>query len=139
MSTTKSIPALRAYDEGLQLAACREQYAGVSQVRRSHDTGFQLRHGFSKLAQTYAALGYDDKAEQASRRAVELSDNLPAQDRLLIAANHASIMHDPAKAIAAYEQLAKVNPDDAQTQFALPNCTKIPAISIRRRNTCRKS
>ena len=44
---------------------------------------------FSKLAQTYAAMGYDDKAEQASRRAIELSDNLPAQDRFLIQANHA--------------------------------------------------
>ena len=57
---------------------------------------------FSKLAQTYAAMGYDDKAEQASRHAVELSDNLPAQDRFLIAASHASLTHDTAKAIAAY-------------------------------------
>ena len=74
---------------------------------------------FSKLAQTYAALGYDDKAEQASRRAVALSDNLPRADRYLIQANHASIMHDTAKAIAAYENLTKVNPDDTDAQFAL--------------------
>ena len=74
---------------------------------------------FSELAQTYASLGYDDKAEQASRQAVSLSDNLSAQDRYLIEANHASIMHDTAKAISAYENLTKVNPDDSDAQFKL--------------------
>ncbi len=117
--TTKSIPALRAYDEGLQLARSGNNTQALAKFEEATTQDSSFAMGFSKLAQTYAALGYDDKAEQASRRAVELSDNLPAQDRLLIAANHASIMHDPAKAIAAYEQLAKVNPDDAQTQFAL--------------------
>ncbi len=117
--TTKSVPALRAYDEGLQLARTGNNTQALAKFEEATTQDSSFAMGFSKLAQTYAALGYDDKAEQASRRAVELSDNLPAQDRLLIAANHASIMHDPAKAIAAYEQLAKVNPDDAETQFAL--------------------
>ena len=117
--TTKSIPALRAYDEGLQLLRAGNDTQAVNKFEEAtaRDSGFAM--AFSKLAQTYAALGYDDKAEQASRRAVELSDNLPAQDKLLIAADHAGILHDPAKAIAAYEQLAKVNPDDTDTQFAL--------------------
>jgi len=117
--TTKSVPALRAYDEGLQLARSGNYTQAVTKFEdaTTQDPSFAL--AFSKLAQTYAALGYDDKAEQASRRAVELSDNLPAADRFLIQANHASIMHDTAKAIAAYEQLAKVNPDDSDTQFAL--------------------
>ena len=117
--TTKSIPALRAYDEGLQLerAGNSTQALPKFQEATTQDPGFAM--AYSHLAQTYATLGYDDKAEQASRRAVELSDNLPPQDRLLIQASHAGIMHDPAKAIAAYEQLAKVNPDDTDTQFAL--------------------
>ena len=117
--TTKSIPALRAYDEGLQLKRAGNNTQAVKKFEEAtaQDSGFAM--AFSKLAQTYAALGYDDKAEQASRRAVELSDNLPAQDKLLIAADHAGILHDPAKAIAAYEQLAKVNPDDTDAQFAL--------------------
>ncbi len=54
-------------------------------------------------------------------RAVSLSDNLSAQDRYLIEANHASIVHDTAKAIAAYENLTKVNPDDIDAQFKLAN------------------
>jgi len=117
--TTKSIPALRAYDEGLQLARAGNDTQAVTKFEEAttQDPSFAL--AFSRLAQTYAALGYDDKAEQASRRAVELSDNLPAADRFLIQANHAGILHDTAKAIAAYQELAKVNPDDTDVQFAL--------------------
>lgn len=117
--TTKSIPALRAYDEGLQLARAGNNTQAVAKFEEAttQDPGFAM--AFSHLAQTYAALGYDDKADHASRRAVELSENLPAQDRLLIQARRAGLMHDPAKAIAAYEQLAKITPDNADTQFAL--------------------
>jgi eukaryotic-like serine/threonine-protein kinase len=117
--TTKSVPALRAYDEGLQLMRSGEnnQAAPKFEEAVSQDPGFAM--AFARLAQTYAALGYDDKAEQASRRAIELSDSLPARERFLIQANHASILHDTTKAIAAYEELAKVNPDDTNGQFAL--------------------
>jgi len=117
--TTKSIPALRAYDEGSQLVRAGDNTQAVTkfEAAAAQDPSFAM--AFSKLAQTYAALGYDDKAEQASRRAVELSDNLPAQDRYLIQAIHAGILHDTAKAIAAYQQLAKVDPDDTDAQFAL--------------------
>ena len=109
------MPALRAYNEGLALTRAGEQHQGSYEVRRGHRARSKFCHGiFASLAQTYASLGYDDKAEQASRRAVSLSDNLSAQDRYLIEANHASIMHDTAKAIAAYENLTKVNPDDTR-------------------------
>jgi tetratricopeptide (TPR) repeat protein len=116
---TNSIPALRAYDEGRQLARAGNYTQAVTKFEEATKQDPNFAMGFSKLAQTYAALGYDEKAEQASRHAVELSDNLPAQDRFLIQANHAGMLHDTAKAIAAYEQLAKVNPDDTDAQFAL--------------------
>ncbi len=116
---TKSLPALRAYDEGLQLVRAGNNTQAVTKFEdaTTQDPAFAM--AFSRLAQTYSALGYDDKAEQASRRAVELSDNLPAQDRFLIQASHASLMHDTAKAIDAYLQLVKVNPDDTDAEFAL--------------------
>ncbi len=116
---TKSIPALRAYDEGSQLVRIGENKQAVTKFEDATTQDPSFAMAFSKLAQTYAALGYDDKAEQASRRAVELSDNLPAQDRYRIQATHAGILHDTNKAIAAYQELAKVNPDDTEAQFAL--------------------
>src|SRR6516165_9567448 len=81
---TKSVLALRAYDEGLQLArAGKDQDAAKSfEEAVADDSGFAL--AYSKLAQAYKQLGFDDKAEQASRHAVTLSDNLPAQEKYLI-------------------------------------------------------
>jgi eukaryotic-like serine/threonine-protein kinase len=117
--STTSVPALRAYNEGLALARTGDNTKAVTKFEEATADDPNFAIAFSKLAQTYASLGYDDKAEQASREAVSLSDNLSAQDRYLIEANHASIMHDTAKAIAAYENLTKVNPGDIDAQFAL--------------------
>ena len=87
---------------------------------------------FSKLAETYSDLHYDDKAYQASRRAVDLSQGLPLQDRYRIEASNARIMNDNAKAIAAYENLTKLNPDDIDAQYRpWPAFTRRRAISTR--------
>ena len=116
---TKSVPALRAYDEGLQLSRLgREQDAAKQfEAAVAEDPNFAL--AYSKLALSYHSLGFDGKAEQASRRAVTLSDRLPAQEKYLIEANDAVVMNDNAKAIAAYEKLTQTNPADADAQVAL--------------------
>jgi tetratricopeptide (TPR) repeat protein len=74
---------------------------------------------YAKLGQTYSALGYDNEAEQASRRAVDLSSNLPSRERYLIVANHARVINDNQKAIGYYEDMVKVSPEDTDVQFAL--------------------
>ncbi len=86
---------------------------------RTRPRRIRLRDGLLQAGAGLRRQGFDDKAEQASRRAMELSENLPTQDKYLIEASHASIVHDNAKAIAAYENLVKVNPDDTDAQFAL--------------------
>ncbi len=117
--STGSVQALREYDSGLQMTRAGNNLEAQKQLEAAttDDPNFAL--AFSKLAQVYANLGYDDQAEKASRRAVELSDNLPNQEKYLIEANHARIMNDTPKAIAAYENLAKVNPGDMDVQFTL--------------------
>jgi serine/threonine protein kinase/Tfp pilus assembly protein PilF len=116
---TKSIPALRAYDEGLQLARAGKQQDAANKFEEAvaDDSGFAL--AYSKLALSYHSLGFDDKADMASRRAVTLSDNLPAQEKYRIEANHAVIANDNGKAIAAYEKLTQANADDIDAQLAL--------------------
>ena len=117
--STSSVQALRDYDDGVQLARQGKNLEAVKQFEAatSEDPNFAL--AFSRLGETYSSLGYDDQAEKASRRAVELSDSLPAQEKYLIEANHDRISNDTQKAITAYENLAKVNPEDADVQFAL--------------------
>ena len=71
------------------------------------------------MGQTYASLGYDSEAEQASRKAEDLSANLPARERYLIIASHAQVVNDNQKAIQYYSDMAKVSPGDTDIQFAL--------------------
>src|SRR5271166_2698320 len=116
---TNSVTALQAYDEGLQLARAGKEAEAVAKFEKATEEDPNFAMAFSKLAETYSDLHYDDKADQASRRAVELSQNLPLQDKYRIEANDARIKNDNAKAIAAYENLTKLNPDDIDAQSAL--------------------
>ena len=117
--STNSVEALRAYDSGLQLARKGNPTDALTQFQTAttDDPNFAL--AFSKLGEVYSVLGHDDLAQTASRRAVELSDNLPVGEKYLIEADHARINNDTPKAIAAYEKLAADNPGDTDTQFAL--------------------
>ncbi|HEY0795540.1 MAG TPA: tetratricopeptide repeat protein [Acidisarcina sp.] len=117
--TTTSVEALHAYDDGLQLARRGNNLEAVKRLEAATvaDPNFAL--AFSQLGQVYSNLGHDDQAETASRHAVELSDNLPAQERNVIEANNARITKDIPKAIAAYQALAKQAPSDTDVQFAL--------------------
>ena len=116
---TESVPALRAYNEGLQLA--RDTKFGEAATKfeeaTSDDPTFAL--AYSELAQAYKAQGFDDKAELASRKSVTLSDNLPENEKLLIQAVNAVITNDTQKAITAYEKLIAIQPDDTDAEFEL--------------------
>jgi tetratricopeptide (TPR) repeat protein/predicted Ser/Thr protein kinase len=117
--STKSPQALRAYNEGLQflrqgnnLEASKRFEAGTKD-----DPDFAL--AYSRLAQTYAGLGFDDKALDSSRKAVDLSQSLPPSERYLILANHAAISRDNQKAIESYEKLAMASPNDSEIELTL--------------------
>ena len=116
---TNSAPALRAYDEGLALSRSGKGQEAAQKFEEAvqQDPGFAM--AYSQLAQTYHALHFDDKAELNSRKAVTLSENLPALERYQIEANHARIMNEPEKAIEAYQNITKARPDDLDAQYAL--------------------
>ena len=117
--STTSAQALRDYNEGLQLARRGNYLDAVQQFQASakEDSSFAL--AYSELGRTYALLGQDDDAEQASRKAVALSDQLPTQEKYLIQASHYRILRDYPKAIDAYENLAKVSPNNVDVLFNL--------------------
>ncbi len=116
---TTSLDALRAYESGLTLerAGNAIQAQQEFQTATTADPNFAL--AWSRLADSYSEQGHDDLAQSDARRALDLSENLPARERLLIEADNARINNNPQKAIEAYLQLAAANPSDTDVQFEL--------------------
>jgi serine/threonine protein kinase/tetratricopeptide (TPR) repeat protein len=117
---TKSVPALQAYYEGLQLTRAGKDTEAISKFDKATQVDSNFAMAFVRLAQTYANLGRDVDAQNASRTAVELSNNLPSEsDRYLIEANDADINNNLKKAIPSYEKLTQLSPADTDLQLSL--------------------
>ena len=116
---SKSVTALRDYNQGIQLLRGGKNLEAVKSFKAAVNDDPQFALAYSRLAEADSALGYDTDAEKYSRNALELSQQLPLTEKYLIEANHAHIMKDNQKAIAAYENLAKTSPGNADVQSAL--------------------
>ncbi|HEV2493240.1 MAG TPA: serine/threonine-protein kinase [Terriglobia bacterium] len=117
--SSKSIPALRDYNEGLELARRRNDLDARKRLEAAIQEDPQFALAYAKLSEVYSMLGYDNEAEQASGKAVELSENLLEPEKYRITASHLRILRDYPKAIDAYENLAKATPSDTDVQSAL--------------------
>jgi tetratricopeptide (TPR) repeat protein len=117
--SSKSVPALRDYNQSLQLLRDGKNLQAIKTLQAAIQEDPQFALAYSRLAETDSALGYDTDAEKYSRKALELSQQLPLAEKYLIEANHARIMKDNKKAIEAYENLAKTFPDNADVEYAL--------------------
>jgi len=117
--TTNSVDALRAYEAGVTLERDGKDLDAQQQFQTAITADPNFALAYAKLADAYSNLGHDDLAQTQSRHAVDLSENLPAQERYLIEADNARINHNTQKAIDAYQQLAAADPSDTDVQFAL--------------------
>src|SRR5437870_3324924 len=119
--STKSVTALRDYNQGVAFQRDGKNLEAEKQFEAAtkEDPAFAL--AFSKLAQAYGNLGYDSQAEQAAQTAVDLGQNLPESERYLVRAIRAQAAKNFDEAIHAYENLAKAWPGNSDVQSALPN------------------
>src|SRR6202790_1707142 len=117
--SSKSVPALRDYNQGVQLLRDGKNLEAIKSFQAAIQGDPEFALAYATLGKTDSALGYDTDAEKYSRKALELSQQLPLAEKYLIEANHAHIMKDNQKAIAAYENLAKTSPGNADVQSAL--------------------
>ena len=117
--STTSVEALRNYTQGVELMRQGKPLEAIKPLQSATTQDPQFAMAFSKLAAAQAALGYDNDADESSRRAVDLSGNSPPRERYLILANRARVTHDNAKAIEYYENLAKGSPEDLDIEMAL--------------------
>jgi len=117
--SSSSMQALRSYNEGIEFARQGNHLEAAKRFEAAVQADPEFALAYSKLGQTYSNLRNDDKAEQFSRKAMDLSEKLPAQERYLIQANYAQISNDNRKAIESYENLEKASPDDMDVHFHL--------------------
>jgi len=117
--STSSLPALHDYNDGLQFERRGNFLEAAKRFEAATQEDPRFALAYSELAKTYDNLGQDNQAEQASRKAVELSDPLPPAEKYLIQASHEQIQKDYPKAIEAYDNLARAAPDDADVLFEL--------------------
>lgn len=117
--SSNSLQALRNYNEGVQLSRQGNHLEAAKRFTASIQADPTFALAYSRLGQTYSDLRNADKAEEFSRKAVDLSDKLPAPERYVIQANYAQVSNDYRKAIESYENLEKVSPDDVDVHFHL--------------------
>src|SRR5207249_10256147 len=85
--------------EGLQLTRQGKHPDALKSFTASTHEDAEFALAYSRLGQTYSTLGYDTEAERSSRKAVDLSESLPEQERYLIRATNARIINDNKKEI----------------------------------------
>ena len=110
--SSSSVDALHQYTEGLELSRQNNDLEAVKrfQAAVAADPNFAL--AYARLAQTYLRLGEGNKAQEYSNKASDLDSNLPAAEKYMIQAATARIQNNPDKALEAYDNLAKLMPQD---------------------------
>ncbi|HUA16263.1 MAG TPA: tetratricopeptide repeat protein [Verrucomicrobiae bacterium] len=114
-----SVDALRDYNLGVGSLRDGRNLDAQKQLESATKADPSFALAFSRLAQAYSTLGYDTDAEQASEKAVTLSQSLPESEKYLIAAIHSQVMKDYPEAIKSYTNLANLSPDNTDVQSAL--------------------
>ncbi|MBZ5657761.1 MAG: tetratricopeptide repeat protein [Acidobacteriia bacterium] len=74
------------------------------------DPNHALSH--SALAQSWSALGYDAKAQEEAKKALELSTNVPREERLSIEGRYREFANDLPATIEIYRTLSNFFPDN---------------------------
>jgi eukaryotic-like serine/threonine-protein kinase len=117
--SSQSVAALRDYDQSVELLREGKDLDAVKTLQSAIKEDPQFALAYSRLAATQSELGYDTDAERNSRKAMDLSQQLPMAERYLIEANYARLAKDTRKAIDAYENLAKTFPNNEDVEYDL--------------------
>jgi serine/threonine protein kinase/Tfp pilus assembly protein PilF len=135
--------AMRYFSEGRDRLRNFDALAATKSLEKSIAADPKFAQARSTLAEAWAMLGYDSKARDEAKKALDLSDELPTEDRDLIAARYYAASHDWDKTIQQYSQLWSQYRDDhryglllASTQLdaGKPNATLTTLGELRSQN-----
>jgi len=116
--------ATRLYAEGLAKLQAFEALAARDLLERAvaADPNYALSH--SALAQAWSQLGYDKKAEEEAKKALDLSANLTREQHLSVEARYREFAHDFPAAIEIYRTLRNFFPDNLDYALRLASAQR---------------
>jgi tetratricopeptide (TPR) repeat protein/TolB-like protein/predicted Ser/Thr protein kinase len=103
--------AARLYSEGLQKLRMFDALAARDLLLKTVALDPNHAPTRSALAEVWSTLGYDDKAKEQARRALELSAKFSSEERLLIEGRAHELLREGPKAVESYRTLAQLFPD----------------------------
>jgi eukaryotic-like serine/threonine-protein kinase len=111
----------RLYAEGLMRLRRFDALGARPLLERAiqADPQFPLAH--SALASAWSVLGYDNRAREAAARAFELAADLPRVERLQVEGTFREMSSDWKEAIAIWQALSTLFPDDVEHTLRLAN------------------
>ncbi len=112
-ATTASLPALRVFSEGMKPLSEGNWLTSASLFEEAirEDPQFAAAHIY--LAHCYANLGQETKAAPHFEAAFRLAPTVSTRERLFILGGYYDhFLHDPGRALASYEALVRLYPDD---------------------------
>lgn len=111
-STPANPEATRLYAEGLAKLQAYDALSARDLLEKAiaADPNHALSH--SALAQAWSQLGYDKKAEEEAKKALDLSANLTREQHLAVEGRYRESAHDFSAAIEIYRTLRNFFPDN---------------------------
>ena len=111
--------AMRYFSEARDKLRNFDVLAATKSLQKSLDADPKFAQARGLLAEAWTTLGYDSKARDEAKKAMDLSSDLPTEDRDLIAARYYTASHDWDKAIEQYSQLWSQYRDDPRYALLL--------------------
>jgi tetratricopeptide (TPR) repeat protein len=119
LSVSSNPEALRRYSQALGAMRRFDALSARDLLQQAVNADPQYAMAYSALAEAWLMLGYDAKAEQAAKRAYELSGKLGLEQKLLIEGRYHETAHQWKEAITAYGELYNHYPDNIEYGLSL--------------------
>jgi serine/threonine protein kinase/tetratricopeptide (TPR) repeat protein len=104
--------AARLYSEGLQRLRLFDALSAVNLLKQAAALDPEFAPTYSGLAEAWFTLGYESKAKDQARRALDLSTRFSREERLLIEGRAHELSGETAQAIESYRALWQMFPDN---------------------------